>query len=212
MKKLFFGICSLLFSQLAFSQEESKVQFLEFSAGKTHSTLLFKDDAGVKNENISYKTGNTANFSLGIKLADKHILRPELNYMELGAIGDFSSVPVTWKLNYLGIGTSYLYEIIGHKKFGLRAGALFRFDYLTKAQQTIGVVRYNLNEENALKKVTIHSSLVLNPSYAISDNTAIFGEYRFGLGLMQIEKEEQLVNQKTRNLAQSLSVGLRINL
>jgi hypothetical protein len=212
MKKILLGISSLFIYSLTFSQGDSKVQFIEFSAGKTHSTLLFKDDAGVKNENISFKSGNTANLSLGIALAEKHMLRPELNYMEVGAIGDFASVPVTWKLNYLGLGTSYLYEIIGKENFSLRAGALVRFDYLMKAQQTIGIQRYNLNQEQALKRASIFSSLVVNPSYSISENTAIFGEYRFGMGILQIEKEELLDNQKTRSLSQSLSVGLRINL
>jgi hypothetical protein len=212
MRKILFGISTLLISSLVYSQGDSKIQFIEFSAGKTHSTLLFKDDAGVKNENISFKSGNIANISLGIELADKHILRPELNYMEVGALGDFASIPVTWKLNYLGLGAGYLYEIIGKENFSLRAGALIRFDYLMKAQQTIGIQRYNLNEAEALKRGSIFSSLLVNPSFSISENAAIFGEYRFGMGIMQIEKEELLESQKTRSLSQSLSVGLRINL
>lgn len=192
------------------AQDGKLILQVNFNAGRTFSSFLYKDLDGNKVENLSYRSGNTYNLSVGLGFGSKHLLRPEIQYTELGAKSSSTDTPVDWKLNYLGVGASYLYKVINNGNISLSPGAVIGYDYLLKGEQTIGSLRFNLNENNALKAWDLNAGLLLNSRFKVTESLYMNFEYRFNMGLNQIEKEDQ--GEKSKNIGHRALVGLSFNL
>ena len=210
MKKLFLSITLFAISFGFKAQDGKLLQQINFNAGKTFSSFMYRDANGNKDENLSYSSGNTYNLSIGLGLGSKHVLRPEIIYSELGAKSSTLDIPVDWKLNYIGVGASYLFKFINKESISLSPGAIIGYDYLLKGEQTIGSARYNLNEIDALKVWDLNAGLLLNSRFKVTESLYLNFEYRFNMGLNQIEKQDQ--GEKSKNIGHRALIGVSFNL
>ena len=112
MKKILFTLSIITFSLSAKAQDGKLVQQVNLNVGKSLSSFLYKDAAGNKDSNLVYRVGNTYNLSVGLGFGSKHLVRPEIQYSELGAKSSFLDAPIDWRLNYLGVGASYLFKLL----------------------------------------------------------------------------------------------------
>jgi hypothetical protein len=192
------------------AQEGKLIQQVNFNAGKTFSSFLYKDADGNKDENLGYRSGNTYNLSVGLGFGSKHLVRPEIQYSEMGAKSSFLDVPVDWKLNYLGVGATYLYKVLNKETISLSPGVNIGYDYLLKGEQTVGSTRYNLNQNDALKAWDLNAGLILNSHFKVTESLYLNFEYRFNMGLNQIEKQDQ--GEKSKNIGHKALLGLSFNL
>ena len=179
---------------------------------------MYEDAVGNTNENLNYRSGTSYSLNLGFKLGKKHMLRPELIYQQLGAKSYVDNTIVEWSLNYLGTGVGYLYKLLekegflGQESFTFSPGLVLNANYMMNGEQTIGVNRFNITEQDLLKSFDIMIGLTLNSRFKVSDNFSINLDYRYGFGLMDIENIEGDENEKTRNLGHMASLGLSYNL
>jgi hypothetical protein len=194
----------------AAAQEKKSSTFLNLFAGRAFSTFTFKDSEGVRDKNINYIPGNACGISLGFALGKGHLIRPEINYYELGARKEIQSVKTAWKLNYLGVSAGYLFAVIQKKAFSLSPGFSLGGDYLLKGTQTTGDVKYNLKTERILKNWDVNAGLICNAQYRVTDAFFLNFEYRFHTGLNQIEREDK--GEHTRNMAHRALLGLSFKL
>jgi hypothetical protein len=210
MKKIIFSLSILALSFGSKAQEGKLLQQVNFNAGKSFSSFVYKDANGNKDENLTYRSGNTYNLSIGLALGSKHLVRPEIQYSEMGAKSSFLDAPVDWKLNYLGVGASYLYKLLNKETISLSPGLIIGYDYLLKGEQTVGTTRYNLNQNDALKMWDLNAGLLLNSRFKVTESLYLNFEYRFNMGLNQIEKQDQ--GEKSRNIGHKALLGLSFNL
>lgn len=210
MKKIIFSISLLALSFGSKAQVGKLIQQVNFNVGKSFSSFLYKDATGNKDENLGYRSGNTYNLSVGLGFGSKHLLRPEIQYSELGAKSSFLDAPVDWKLNYLGVGASYLYNVLNKETISLSPGVNIGYDYLLKGEQTVGSTRYNLNQNDALKAWDLNAGLLLNSRFKVTESLYLNFEYRFNMGLNQIEKQDQ--GEKSKNIGHKAQLGLSFNL
>ena len=210
MKKIILSLSILVLSFGSKSQEGKLIQQVNFNAGKTFSSFLYKDADGNKDENLGYRSGNTYNLSLGLGFGSKHLVRPEIQYSEMGAKSSFLDTPIDWKLNYLGVGATYLYKVLNKETISLSPGVNIGYDYLLKGEQTVGNKRYNLNQNDALKTWDLNAGLLLNSRFKVTESLYLNFEYRFNMGLNQIEKQDQ--GEKSKNIGHKALLGLSFNL
>jgi hypothetical protein len=144
-----------------------------------------------------------------LELAPKHFLRPEVNYYQAGAKSDIDNLALTWRLNYLGLGCGYAYKVLSLKTISLSTGASFGLDFITKGEQTIGNERYSITENNVLKRLNVGTNLFANAQFKVTETLYLQFEYRFGIGLNQIEKDS---GEKTRNIGNTALIGLSFKL
>jgi hypothetical protein len=210
MRKLFLSVILFAACFGVKAQEGKILQQINFSAGKTFSSFLYTDANGNKDKNLTYRSGNSYNMSLGLGFGSKHLLRPEIQYSELGAKSTSTDTPVDWKLNYLGVGASYLFKVINKENISLSPGVIIGYDYLLKGEQTIGSARYNLNEIDVLKAWDLNAGLLLNSRFKVTESLYLNFEYRFNMGLNQIEKQDQ--GEKSKNIGHRALVGMSFKL
>ena len=210
MKKIILSLSILALSFSSKAQEGKLIQQVNFNAGKSFSSFLYKDANGNKDENLGYRSGNTYNLSIGLSFGSKHLLRPEIQYSEMGAKSSFLEAPVDWKLNYFGVGASYLCKLLNKETISLSPGLTVGYDYLLKGEQIVGNSRYDLNELDALKAWDLNAGLLLNSRFKVTESLYLNFEYRFNMGLNQIEKQDQ--GEKSKNIGHKALLGLSFNL
>ena len=210
MNKIIFSLSLLILSFGANAQEAKLIQQVNFNAGKSFSGFLYKDANGNKDENLDFRSGNSYNLSVGLGFGAEHLVRPEIHYSEMGAKSSFLDIPIDWKLNYLGIGASYLYKVLYNESITLSPGLNISSDFLLKAEQTVGSARYNLLENDALKAWDLNAGLILNSRFKVIESLFLSFEYRFQMGLNQIEKKDE--GEKSRNLGHKILLGLSFNI
>jgi hypothetical protein len=210
MKKIILSLSLLVLGFGSKAQDVKRIQQVNFNVGKTFSSFLYKDTNGNKDENLSYRSGNSYNLSIGLGFGSKHLLRPEIQYSEMGAKSSFLDAPVDWKLNYLGVGASYLYKLLNKETISLSPGVIVGYDYLLKGEQTVGITRYDLNQNDALKIWDLNAGLLLNSRFKVTESLYVNFEYRFNIGLNQIEKQDQ--GEKSKNIGHKALLGLSFNL
>jgi len=186
-----------------------KLQHVNFNCGKSFSSFSFENAAGGTDENLGYRTGSTYNLNFGLGLGAKSLFRPEIQYSEMGAKSNFIDAPVDWKLNYLGVGVAYLYQAMSNDKFSVSPGLMFGYDYLVMGEQTVGDIRYNLNESKNLKNWDLNAGFILNSRFKVTESLHLNFEYRYSLGLNQIENDP---SEKSKNKGHKALVGLSFNL
>jgi hypothetical protein len=192
------------------AQQKKALENISFYSGKTFSSFIYKDKSGNKDNNLSYTSGNTYGLSVGLNIGKKHLIRPEIVYSELGASSEFLSIPINWRLNYLGVSTGYLYKALDKKGISLSPGLIIGYDYLLKGEQLNGNTKYNLKQNDILKAWDISTGLILNNQINITKSLNVSFEYRFNIGLNQIENQDK--GEKTRNISHRLLVGLSYKL
>jgi hypothetical protein len=199
---LFFAL-----SVTAFAQSKVKVDEVNFFAGKNTTKFLYA--FGSEKKPTNWISGNSYSFSLNLTLKPKHILRPEINVYHAGAKSTAENIPIDWKLNYLGVGCGYAYQVLQLKSITLSPGASLGLDYLTKGEQSIGSQRYDLIENKVFKRVNLGMNLFANAQFKVTETLSLLFEYRFGLGINQIEKD---ADEVTRNVSNTALVGLSFKL
>ena len=199
---LFFAL-----SVTAFAQSKVKVDDVNFFAGKNTTKFLYA--FGSEKKPMNWISGTSYSFSLNLSLKPKHILRPEINVYRAGAKSTAENIPLDWKLNYLGVGCGYAYRLLQLKSITLSPGASLGLDYLTKGEQSIGSQRYNLIENKIFKRLNLGMNLFANAQFKVTETLSLLFEYRFGLGLNQIEKD---ADEVTRNVSNTALVGLSFKL
>lgn len=190
-----------------FSQKKIKVDEINFLVGKNTTKFLYA--FGSETKSTQWINGNSYSLNVNLALAPKHFLRPEVNYYQAGAKSNVDNLALGWKLNYLGLGCGYAYKALSLKSISVSTGASFGLDFLTKGEQTIGNERYSITESNVLKRLNVGTNLFANAQFKVTETLYLQFEYRFGIGLNQIEKD---AGEKTRNISNTALIGLSFKL
>jgi hypothetical protein len=201
--------CLLLtsLSSLSFAQNKVKVSEVNFLTGKNATKFLYA--FGSETKPTQWVNGNSYSLNINVELAPKHILRPEVNYYQSGAKSNVDNLALAWKLNYLGLDCGYAYQFLTLKTIHLSGGTSFGLDYMTKGEQTIGNARYSILETDAMKRINVSNSIFTNAQFKVTETLFLQFEYRFGIGLNQIEKD---TGEKTRNVSNTAFLGLSFKL
>jgi len=210
MKKILF--CSLLIYLMPEikAQQKKQPESISFYAGKTFSSFMYKDKNGNKDNNLNYTSGNTYGLSAGFNFGKKHMIRPEIVYTELGASSEFLSAPINWKLKYIGLSAGYLFKALNKKNISLSPGLIIGYDYLLRGAQLNGNTQYNLKQDNILKTWDINTGLILNNQINVTKTLDFIFEYRFNIGLNQIENQDK--GEQTKNISHRVLAGVSFKL
>ena len=190
-----------------FSQKKIKMDEINFLVGKNTTKFLYA--FGSETKPTQWINGNSYSLNVNLALAPKHFLRPEVNYYQAGAKSNVDNLALGWKLNYLGLGCGYAYKALYLKTISVSTGASFGLDFMTKGEQTIGNERYSITESNVLKRLNVGTNLFANAQFKVTETLYLQFEYRFGIGLNQIEKDS---GEKTRNISNTALIGLSFKL
>jgi hypothetical protein len=201
--------CLLLASLplFSFSQKKIKVDEINFLIGKNTTKFLYA--FGSETKPTQWINDNSYSLNVNFALAPKHFLRPEVNYYQAGAKSNVDNLALAWRLNYLGLGCGYAYKALSLKTISVSTGVSFGLDFMTKGEQTIGNERYSITESDILKRLNVGTSLFANAQIKVTETLYLQFEYRFGIGLNQIEKD---VGEKTRNISNTALIGLSFKL
>jgi opacity protein-like surface antigen len=201
--------CLLLASLplFSFSQKKIKVDEINFLIGKNTTKFLYA--FGSETKPTQWINDNSYSLNVNFALAPKHFLRPEVNYYQAGAKSNVDNLALAWRLNYLGLGCGYAYKALSLKTISVSTGVSFGLDFMTKGEQTIGNERYSITESDILKRLNVGTSLFANAQIKVTEALYLQFEYRFGIGLNQIEKD---VGEKTRNISNTALIGLSFKL
>ena len=210
MNKLLITSLALSLGFLNYAQNGKALQQFNVQLGKNFSSFLYSNDAGEKDTNLSYRTGNQYLLGIGILLGSRQLIRPEIIYSEAGAKSSLQTKEINWKLNYLGVGVNYFFEVLSKSSFSFSPGVRIGCDYLLKGEQTMGDERYNIKTNDALKVWNMNVGVCLNTRFKITESLFLTAEYRFNTGLIQIEKKDE--GEKTRNISHSTLLGLSFKL
>ena len=198
---------SFLFFIFAFGSlsQGLKLNQISLMGGKNFSSFRFRDSDGNKDKTLDFVALNSfginANFS-----ANKHILRPELMLRQAGAKSDINGTALSWLMNYLDLNVAYLYSFLQTERFSVSPGLAVGFGYMQSGEQYIGTMRYSLVSTKALSRFDCGLQGITNFKAQISENINLSFEYRFGMGITQIEKD--VTPQKTYNIYHSALLGL----
>lgn len=195
------------FPVIVFAQSKIKVDQINLLAGKNNTKFLYA--FGSENKPTNWISGSSYSLSVNLELKSKHILRPEINLYQAGAKSSADNIPLNWRLNYLGIGCGYAYKVLELKSLTLSPGASLGLDYLTKGEQSIGNQRYDVIENKVFNRINLGMNLFANAQFKVTETLSLLFEYRFGLGLNQIEKD---ADETTRNVSNTAFVGLSFKL
>lgn len=205
-----FLIVFVLVSGAVTAQSDNQYS-LNLYAGKSITTFGFVNSNGIKTENTAFRSGDIYSFDFEIQINQKHLLLPGIMYHQAGATGEGSADNMSWKLSYLGIQYGYGYNVIKKERFAMAPLIVLGADYLLKGEQMIGTTRYDVKAIDAFKDWNFRVNAGLNNRLKIADQLALVLDYRFNLGLNQIEKKDAEVDQKTRNIGHLITLGLNIN-
>ncbi len=178
--------------------------------GKNFSSFLFRNSDSEKDKTLEYTMNNSFGINLALE-AGKHVLRPELMFRQGGAQSTFNGTSLSWKLNYVDLNAGYLYRLLQTERFSVSPGIAIGAGYLLKGEQYIGDARYSIVENKTLKRFDLTAHGIANFRATLSETISLSLEYRFGMGLVQIEND--INSQKSRNIYQAalLGIGIRLN-
>jgi hypothetical protein len=207
-----------LFALLSFkslSQYNPGPEELTLYGGPSFYTFIFKAQNSPNDIEYKYRKGFTYGVSLPILLGKKIVVRPDLFFYQAGATAIYGGNYVSWNLNYVGGGASYLFKMIDQKnmlKYEMSAGLSTSVDYLISAQQNNNKLNYDLKETDAFKTINVHGGPLLNLKYLATQSISLSLEYKMDLSFNQIEGNDTQNGQRTRNLGHlaTLGIGLRI--
>ena len=175
---------------------------------QTYARFRFIDSEGNKDEDISFdfRSGYGVNYT---KFFTPEIfIKPELGYKNLGASSMLNNQKLDWSLHYLDLNCAGGYLLkLGHiQPYG---GLALYMAYLYKANQTIGLLYYDLLAEKDMKRFDYGVNVFGGIKYAFTRSNAFFFEIRNSTGLGQLEtKGPAGQNEKTFNRSVSLHFGV----
>ncbi len=207
-KQLIFGLLLLLIAQTSKAQEFS-LRSLDLVGGKQFSNFLFKNSADKKDQSLEYQMYNS--FGLNATFtSDKHTIRPELLLRQAGAKKTLENTAVTWKMNYFNFNIGYGYHLFKNERFEIQPGAAIGVGYLLNGEQLIGDTRLSITEEESMNRFEFSTYGFSNFRAHLSESISLSLEYRFGIGINQIENESN--DQQTRNVYHGALLGIGIAL
>lgn len=196
-----FFVCANSFAQ------GLKLTEIDLLGGKNFTSFIYKDSEGSKDKTLDYVMNNSFGLNFNFT-SSRHVLRPEVMFRQGGSKSDFAGTQLSWKLNYLDVNLGYQYKLIKTERFEVSPGIAFGAGYLLNGDQYIGTTRYNVNETKALKKFDFGVQGLSNFKMNITEYFSLALEYRFGMGITQIENDVNA--QKSRNLYHSALLCLGI--
>jgi hypothetical protein len=194
--------------QWSFSQQ-MQLSEINLIGGRNFSTFSFKDSDGAKDQTLDYVGLNT--FGINFNLTSgRHILRPELSFRQAGAKSDYDGIPLAWKMNYLDVSLAYLVNVLNSDRFVVAPGIGLGAGYMLNGEQYIGNTRYSITDTKSLKSFDFCFQGLTHFRANLSENISLSLEYRFGMGITQIENDMNA--QQSRNIYQAalLGIGLRL--
>ena len=207
MKVWKISILAVLFAPLCFGQLEPTE--LRLVGGKNLSSFIYRDDANQKDEQLQYNLLNAFGVSLNLE-GGKHQLRPELMFRQAGARSSYENLSLSWELNYLNLSVAYLYEVARLGMFSLSPGVGVNGAFLLSGDQYIGEQRLSVIEEESIRRLYKGAQGIANARAFVTDNITLSLEYRFGIGVTQIEND--INDQMTRNIYHGVLFGIGFNL
>jgi len=207
MKKIIL-FCSLFWLTHYLHAQEMKLKKIAAFGGMNFSTFLFNEPQKALENQLNYKVGSSLGLNFELEL-NKHLLRPELLYRTVGSYANIDNNNMTWTLNYFDINIGYMYKVLDGKLFDIAPGIAFGLGYLADGQQFIGQTRFDMVNDNFFKRFDLTGNFMLNFSFHITKNLSLFGEYRFGMSILNIEND---ASQSTRNIFHTLGFGIALNL
>lgn len=206
MKKILLCL-SLLWLAHSLSAQEMKLNKIAAFGGMNFSSFIFNEPQQALKNQLNYKSGSSMGLNFEFEL-NKHVLRPELLYRRVGSYSNADNADMNWTLNYIDLNFGYMYKVLDGEKFDIAPGIAYGMGYMMQGEQYIGQQRYDVTD-GFLKRFDLTGSLMLNFSFQITQNLSLFGEYRFGMSILNIEKD---ANQSTRNIFHTVGLGLSMNL
>ncbi len=207
MKKIILTLITLSFWVFASAQSH-----LHLKSGKSFSSFLFKDSESFKEKDLDYAFNNYFAISYDNYLSERNILRAEFGLREAGAKAIIDEVKYEWNFNYLDLQVAYLFKYLGNEKYGLHVGAAPYLGFLLTGEQSVGQTYYNVKKERAIKTVDFGVNFLTNAQFRVAENIYVTLEYRYGLGLLNIETDGDNPDQVTRNRSHFVLAGLSFNL
>jgi hypothetical protein len=195
-------------AQWTFSQQ-MHLSEINLFGGRNYSTFSFKDSDGTKDQTLNYVGLNTFGINFNLT-AGRHILRPEISFRQAGAKSDYEGIPLSWKMNYLDVNLAYLVNVLKSERFVVAPGIGLGAGYMLNGEQYIGSTRYSITDTKSLKSFDFCFQGLTHFRANITENLTVSLEYRFGMGITQIENDVNA--QQSRNIYQAalLGIGLRL--
>ena len=179
---------------------------------QTYARFRFIDSEGNKDTDISFDFRSSYGVNFTEFLTPEIFIKPELGYKNLGASSTINNQKVDWSLHYLDLNCAggYLIKAGPVQPYG---GVALYMAYLYKANQTIGLLYYDLIAQKAMKRLDFGVNAFAGIKYAFTRSNAFFFEFRNSTGLGQLETANTGGKaEKTFNRALSLHFGISFNI
>ncbi|MES2287855.1 MAG: outer membrane beta-barrel protein [Bacteroidota bacterium] len=195
----------LLFPILFFVIHSSAQSNVTFDAGQVFSTFKYTDAQGEEEKDFSNNISGC--FSLGYQyvLNNGLFIRANAGMRKAGASIVFDETNVKWNIQYAdaNLGLGYMLN-----KWRLKPyfSVSPYFGYMLKADQTIGPDTYDIMQNKSIK--TTDYGLFFSPGFkiALSNLVSFYAEYKYILGLQNLEKSDQ----KSFNRGFSINLGVSV--
>ncbi|MEX1193021.1 MAG: outer membrane beta-barrel protein [Brumimicrobium sp.] len=178
--------------------------------GKQFTSFMFKDSMSQKDETMQYQMYNSFGVNAEFTLDEKHTIRPEILFRQAGAKTTVNQMDVSWKMNYFSVNFGYLYSVFKNKLFEIQPGIGIGAGYMMNGEQVIGAQRLSIVKEESMTRFEFGAHGIANFKAFVSKSMFISLEYRFGMGINQIENEDN--DQQTRNIYHGALLGIGISL
>lgn len=199
----------LLFIMLAVSSitfgQKMKLEAINLVGGLHFANFTFKDSQNNKNKQLKYQLYSAFGLNVAIK-GGIHTLRPEIMFRQAGARTVVNGEQINWKMNYVNVNFVYLISVYQGNRFSIQPGIGISGGYMMNGRQEIGENRLNIVKEKSMNRFELGAMGVFNATAHITSSFNIGLEYRFGIGLNQIEND--INSQKTRNLYHGIMLNL----
>jgi len=188
--------------------QEMELNAISFMGGLTFSSFIFDDTQIAINNQYDYKVDASIGLNFEFE-TNRHLLRPELLYRRVGSSSEINETQLSWSLSYLDLNLGYLFRILDSKKFKIATGLSVGAGFMMQGTQYIGQVMYDANDDRFLDRFDLTSSFLLNFNFKLSKTVDLFAEYRFGISILNLEKDN---DQSTRNMFHILGTGLSFHI
>lgn len=176
-----------------------------FDAGQVFSTFKFTDAQGEQEKGFSNNIAGC--FSLGYQYVQNNglFIRANIGMRKAGASMIYNETNVIWNLQYAdaNLGLGYMLNKWRLKPY---LSVSPYVGYMLKANQTIGPDTYDIMQNKSIK--TTDYGLFFSPGLkiALSNIISFYAEYKYILGLQNLEKS----NQKSYNRGFSINLGISV--
>jgi len=144
MRKWMLFLFVLLCSKTIFSQRNMRPEEVTLVGGRAFYSFLYKDNTPEDYLNYEYKQGFMYSVYYSLKFRYRNVLRFEGSAFQAGSRAIYAGNIINWNLNYLSLGTTYLFKIIDkeqRKEFSIYAGPTFQSSYLVRGQQVVNKLK-----------------------------------------------------------------------